>query len=378
MTHRTIKRIILHCTATSPYASVEAIRKIHIKKRWDDIGYHYIVDRNGTVHKGREENVKGAHVTRHNDDSIGIAYIGGIDYKKCPVHGDDKKKGEKCSCSPENPEDTRTCAQKEAIFEIVRKIREKHRTCCGPITVHGHNEYNKGKACPSFDVISPISVSSVSWVDAKQMPSKTASILEILGKSIVLREVPGGVPLKIEITEDAVDVMVCGMQRRGLWRYNLPGKIGKEDRIEDGQPWSDGGILKDREMVVKSVKDALALWPDLAVFGLRLTANKEPPRKLRWSGYEPDGGEYEDNKNPTHYRQYRAMASYEFWPGERRQPLRPKPYRLGRLDSPRRRSDIASGKQVREISGASERLSARREERPFRCGVWRIPSAFVS
>ena len=94
---RTITDIILHCTATpeGKAVTVESIKAGHLARGFKDIGYHYIIDLDGTIHKGRDESIIGAHCTGFNAHSIGISYIGGVD-----------KNG--------NPKDTRTEAQKAA------------------------------------------------------------------------------------------------------------------------------------------------------------------------------------------------------------------------------------------------------------------------
>ena len=56
MVGRELKRIIIHCTATPPDMDVDAdwIRKLHVGERgWDDIGYHRIIKRGGTLEMGR-------------------------------------------------------------------------------------------------------------------------------------------------------------------------------------------------------------------------------------------------------------------------------------------------------------------------------------
>jgi hypothetical protein len=46
--------IIIHCTATPAGHdySVAEIRQMHIARGWKDIGYHYVILRNGTVCEG--------------------------------------------------------------------------------------------------------------------------------------------------------------------------------------------------------------------------------------------------------------------------------------------------------------------------------------
>lgn len=53
---RIIDTIIVHCSATKPSMDigVEAIRQWHMNKGWSDIGYHYVIRRNGVVELGRD------------------------------------------------------------------------------------------------------------------------------------------------------------------------------------------------------------------------------------------------------------------------------------------------------------------------------------
>lgn len=131
---RKINEIIIHCTATpeGKDVTVEAIRNYHMKQRgWSDIGYHYVIYRDGSVHNGRDVDKAGAHTTNHNQHSIGIAYVGGC----------------KDNTNPPQPKDTRTPEQKQAIRTLVNKLKMLYPGA----TVHGHNEY-ANKACPCYDV----------------------------------------------------------------------------------------------------------------------------------------------------------------------------------------------------------------------------------
>ena len=127
---RRIDEIIIHCTATIEGKNFKAkdIDKWHKQRGWKGIGYHYVVDLDGTIEKGRPESEIGAHTVGHNRYSIGVVYVGGLD-----------KNGK--------PKDTRTEEQKEALLEILRQLLSKYPKA----TIHGHNEFAK-KACPCFDV----------------------------------------------------------------------------------------------------------------------------------------------------------------------------------------------------------------------------------
>lgn len=56
---------------------VRNIQDFHMQtKKWDDIGYNFIIGRDGTVFVGRGWLYKGAHSRDYNKDSICIAFIG--------------------------------------------------------------------------------------------------------------------------------------------------------------------------------------------------------------------------------------------------------------------------------------------------------------
>jgi N-acetylmuramoyl-L-alanine amidase len=128
---RKINRIILHCTATpeGKHFDVDTIRRWHVKDRgWKDIGYHYVIYLDGSVHEGRPVEQTGAHTSGHNADSIGIVYVGGCDTKM-------------------KAKDTLNEAQETAMVNLIKSLRDKY----GSLSLHGHNEF-AAKACPSFKV----------------------------------------------------------------------------------------------------------------------------------------------------------------------------------------------------------------------------------
>ena len=127
---RDIKEIIVHCSATPDGRdfTVEDIRRWHRQRGFNDIGYHYVIYRDGSVHKGRNESVAGAHCTGHNSNSIGICYIGGVAF----------------DCI--TPKDTRTPEQKVSLLKLIRELKAKYPDA----VVHSHKDF-ANKACPSFD-----------------------------------------------------------------------------------------------------------------------------------------------------------------------------------------------------------------------------------
>ena len=58
---------------------IETIRTGHRSKGWGDIGYHFIIDRNGRVWEGRDMRWQGAHVKNSNEGNIGVMCLGNFE-----------------------------------------------------------------------------------------------------------------------------------------------------------------------------------------------------------------------------------------------------------------------------------------------------------
>lgn len=126
---RLINLIIVHCSATKegvPFRAAD-IRRWHLERGFQDIGYHYVVRLDGTIETGRPLSEVGAHCRGYNAHSIGVCYIGGLD-----LHG--------------RPKDTRTPAQKAALLSLLKKLKAQFPKA----SIHGHCEF-ANKACPCFD-----------------------------------------------------------------------------------------------------------------------------------------------------------------------------------------------------------------------------------
>lgn len=128
---REINEIIIHCSATREGRDFRAydIHGWHLSRGYKMIGYHFVVDLDGTVECGRAIAQVGAHCYGHNKKSIGICYVGGLDAEG-------------------KPKDTRTDAQKRALLRLILQLVGEY-----PIKkISGHREYNMAKSCPCFDV----------------------------------------------------------------------------------------------------------------------------------------------------------------------------------------------------------------------------------
>ncbi len=60
-------------------AHLEGIRRLHRRKGWGDIGYHFAVDPAGRVWEARPLGWQGAHVKDHNPGNIGIVVLGNFE-----------------------------------------------------------------------------------------------------------------------------------------------------------------------------------------------------------------------------------------------------------------------------------------------------------
>ena len=135
---RLIHQIVIHCAATKPNmdVGVAEIRKWHMNRGWSDIGYHYVVRRDGTVEEGRDENLVGAGVKGFNKHTIHICLVGGVN--------DDME-----------PADNFTHKQKIQAKQLAKKLQKKYHELTGIFpAVVGHRDFpGVKKACPCFDVV---------------------------------------------------------------------------------------------------------------------------------------------------------------------------------------------------------------------------------
>ena len=128
-----IEKIVVHCAATpsSMDIGVEEIRNWHVDRGWDDIGYHYVIRRNGDIEPGRQLAFVGAHAKGHNKTSIGICMVGGVD--------DDG-----------DPADNFNLSQFMALDALIKSLMIAFPSIVEAV---GHRDLpGVHKACPSFDL----------------------------------------------------------------------------------------------------------------------------------------------------------------------------------------------------------------------------------
>ena len=131
---RLIDMIVVHQTGT-PTGTVESIDRYHRSLGWAGIGYHYVIYRDGSVHKGRSNSEIGAHCKGDNATSIGVCCVGKGD--ALPVGSGYLNQ-----------------AMWDGLLRLVGQLMVAYRI---PVSrVVGHRERpsgrEQGKTCPGFDV----------------------------------------------------------------------------------------------------------------------------------------------------------------------------------------------------------------------------------
>lgn len=141
---KSVKYLVVHCAATPPSRDigVKEIRAMHKQRGFNDVGYHYVIRRDGTIEKGRADTVMGAHVSGYNAVSLGICLVGGINAKGWS-------------------EQNFTPAQFSALAGLLDQLKERHPHA----EILGHRDLSPDKNrdgkisrnewmkdCPCFDV----------------------------------------------------------------------------------------------------------------------------------------------------------------------------------------------------------------------------------
>jgi hypothetical protein len=136
---RVIDEISIHCSATRPSwmahnslpDKLAEIRRWHVDENgWSDVGYHFVMDRDGSIIVARPLDRTGALIRGFNKRKVGICLIGG--------HGGSER---------DDFLDNFTAAQEASLRDFIQDMKGK----LGPLKVSGHNQY-ANKACPCFHV----------------------------------------------------------------------------------------------------------------------------------------------------------------------------------------------------------------------------------
>ena len=131
--------LVFHTAAVMGDPSAASIKRDHVDRRgWSDIGYHYVIRKDGTVEKGRREDLQGAHCYDGgmNPRSVGVCFSG--------HHGDRYHGVEGEHWTPE---------QEASWLTLAAKLVEKYGIDVS--NVIGHVEAGAAKACPGDNIDCP-------------------------------------------------------------------------------------------------------------------------------------------------------------------------------------------------------------------------------
>lgn len=124
---RSVQRIFLHCSASDHAAhdDVSVMRKWHLERGFNDVGYHFFIKKDGTLQKGRNIETSPAAQAGNNTGTIAIC-----------LHGLRKE--------------LFTDAQYKTLRRLCSLINYKYTEAGQHVTFHGHKEV-AAKDCPVFD-----------------------------------------------------------------------------------------------------------------------------------------------------------------------------------------------------------------------------------
>ena len=124
--------IVVHGSLTKPNDDdgVDYMRSLHMRQGCVDVGYHFVIRRNGVVELGRPIHAIGNHCQGRDYDSIGICMIGGGNVKR---------------------------EAKSPDYTTPQMLSLTH-LCCSLVRIYpeaevcGHNRTDTSSLCPVFNV----------------------------------------------------------------------------------------------------------------------------------------------------------------------------------------------------------------------------------
>ena len=148
--NRFINKVFLHCSASDlpEHDNIQTITKWHKERGFSAIGYHFIITKDGTIHKGRNIELIPAAQEGHNTGSIAICVTGLTIFS-------------------------------QTQFDALRKLCGEINNLYENITFHGHCEVSN-KSCPVFDYHKVLNLQNGKIPKQKNIQTLFNNILEIL------------------------------------------------------------------------------------------------------------------------------------------------------------------------------------------------------
>lgn len=137
---RPITEIIVHWTDTftNKNLSAEQIDASCRAISGEGIPYHLVIRRDGTLQRGRPLGEQSTHTTRHNTNTIAVAFVGGYN---CPTG----------TPSPENYKSVASLTRSQ--FNTFDQLVSSFYTAVPGGQILGHNDVDVNNDDPGFDVI---------------------------------------------------------------------------------------------------------------------------------------------------------------------------------------------------------------------------------
>lgn len=123
-----IKRVVIHHSltlSTAPGSNAQAYAKYHVENRgWPGIGYHFVIDPDGTINETNKLTTVCYHVVNNNTPSVGICLSGNFDVEK---------------------------PKQAQIIALVGLIRMINREVGRKLEITEHNDF-QNKSCPGANL----------------------------------------------------------------------------------------------------------------------------------------------------------------------------------------------------------------------------------
>lgn len=207
--NRKVEKIFLHCTAYPHqdligHLLIEAINRWHVARNFREIGYHYVIDKNGQLLNGRSLESNPAAQSGHNSQTIAVC-LDGLYFNQFNKD------------------------QFDTLEKLAKEIDESYDN---KVTYHGHCEV-ANKECPVFDypAVLGLNRSGQRVRSYRSLNEKTDSSNDIVGNRILSLTCKGKDVIKLQ--ELLGSIIVDGIF--GQDTYNSVIKFQKDnDLVTDG------------------------------------------------------------------------------------------------------------------------------------------------